>query len=151
MGSDVAEAQIDDLSDAEIGVLLEVYEVLRLTPGNGRKLRPAGNMHVWTIRAAESCQVGHPGSDGRGAPVRGGRAGTGGAAEPPGGRAAAGALDETGHEKAGAATAGVKRQYMGCAGRVANGINTVHLSYVRRGNRARADRRPAVDPPRAGH
>jgi hypothetical protein len=26
---------------------------------------------------------------------------------------------------------GVKRQYMGCAGRVANGINTVHLSYVR--------------------
>ncbi len=27
--------------------------------------------------------------------------------------------------------AGVKRQYMGCAGRVANGINAVHLSYVR--------------------
>jgi len=25
----------------------------------------------------------------------------------------------------------VKRQYMGWAGRVANGINTVHLSYVR--------------------
>lgn len=24
--------------------------------------------------------------------------------------------------------AGVKRQYMGCAGRVANGINTVHVS-----------------------
>jgi SRSO17 transposase len=42
-----------------------------------------------------------------------------------------GALDETGQEKAGAATAGVKRQYLGCAGRVANGINTVHLSYVR--------------------
>jgi SRSO17 transposase len=42
-----------------------------------------------------------------------------------------GALDETGQEKAGQATAGVKRQYMGCAGRVANGINTVHLSYVR--------------------
>ena len=42
-----------------------------------------------------------------------------------------GALDETGQEKAGVATAGVKRQYMGCAGRVANGINTVHLSYVR--------------------
>jgi SRSO17 transposase len=41
------------------------------------------------------------------------------------------ALDETGQEKAGTATAGVKRQYMGCAGRVANGINTVHLSYVR--------------------
>jgi SRSO17 transposase len=42
-----------------------------------------------------------------------------------------GALDETGQEKQGSSTAGVKRQYMGCAGRVANGINTVHLSYVR--------------------
>jgi SRSO17 transposase len=42
-----------------------------------------------------------------------------------------GALDETGQEKAGEATAGVKRQYMGCAGRVANGINTVHLALVR--------------------
>jgi SRSO17 transposase len=42
-----------------------------------------------------------------------------------------GALDETGQEKAGEATAGVKRQYLGCAGKVANGINTVHLSYVR--------------------
>ena len=38
------------------------------------------------------------------------------------------ALDETGQAKAGTATCGVKRQYMGCAGRVANGINTVHLS-----------------------
>jgi SRSO17 transposase len=46
-------------------------------------------------------------------------------------RMAVGALDETGQEKHGASTAGVKRQYMGCAGRVANGINTVHLSYVR--------------------
>jgi SRSO17 transposase len=46
---------------------------------------------------------------------------------------AAGVLDETGQEKHGTATAGVKRQYMGCAGRVANGINTVHLSYVRQG------------------
>ncbi|WBB65212.1 IS701 family transposase [Micromonospora sp. WMMD812] len=42
-----------------------------------------------------------------------------------------GALDETGQPKQGIATCGVKRQYMGCAGRVANGINTVHLSYVR--------------------
>jgi SRSO17 transposase len=41
------------------------------------------------------------------------------------------AVDETGQEKAGEATAGVKRQYMGCAGRVANGINTVHVSLVR--------------------
>jgi SRSO17 transposase len=47
------------------------------------------------------------------------------------GRLVIGALDETGQEKQGEATAGVKRQYMGCAGRVANGINTVHLSHVR--------------------
>ena len=42
-----------------------------------------------------------------------------------------GAIDETGQEKAGAATAGVKRHYLGCAGRVANGISTAHLSYGR--------------------
>ncbi len=42
-----------------------------------------------------------------------------------------GAIDETGQEKAGQATAGVKRRYLGCAGKVANGITTVHLSYVR--------------------
>ena len=42
-----------------------------------------------------------------------------------------GALDESGQEKKGQATAGVKRQHMGCAGGVENGINTVHLSYVR--------------------
>jgi SRSO17 transposase len=46
-------------------------------------------------------------------------------------RMSVGALDETGQEKQGSLTSGVKRQYMGCAGRVANGINTVHLSYVR--------------------
>lgn len=45
----------------------------------------------------------------------------------------AGVLDETGQEKQGSSTAGVKRQYLGCAGRVANGINMVHLSYVREG------------------
>jgi SRSO17 transposase len=42
-----------------------------------------------------------------------------------------GALDETGQQKQGQATAGVQRQYLGCAGKVANGINTVHLAYVR--------------------
>ena len=42
-----------------------------------------------------------------------------------------GALDETGQEKKGEFTAGVKRQHMGCADGVANGINTVHLAYVR--------------------
>jgi SRSO17 transposase len=41
------------------------------------------------------------------------------------------AIDETGQQKTGTATAGVKRQYLGCAGRVANGINTVHVSLVR--------------------
>jgi SRSO17 transposase len=55
------------------------------------------------------------------------------AARRPGRRGALriGALDETGQEKKGQATAGVKRQHMGCAGGVENGINTVHLSYVR--------------------
>jgi SRSO17 transposase len=38
---------------------------------------------------------------------------------------------ETGQEKAGTATAGVQRQYLGCAGKVANGISAVHLVYVR--------------------
>ncbi len=46
---------------------------------------------------------------------------------------AVGAIDETGQVKAGSRTAGVKRQYLGCVGKVANGINTVHLSYVREG------------------
>src|SRR5713101_1855937 len=62
---------------------------------------------------------------------------------------AIGALDETGQEKAGTATAGVQRQHMGCAGGVENGINTVHLFLCPRGYRARADRRPPVDPARA--
>jgi SRSO17 transposase len=39
-------------------------------------------------------------------------------------------LDESGQEKAGEHTAGVKRQYLGCAGRVANGINVVYASYA---------------------
>src|SRR5215472_5862745 len=46
---------------------------------------------------------------------------------------AVGAIDETGQVKGGSCTAGVKRQYLGCAGKVANGINTVHLAYVREG------------------
>ena len=41
------------------------------------------------------------------------------------------ALDESGQEKGGDGTAGVKRQYMGCAGRVANGINVVYIAYAR--------------------
>ena len=39
-------------------------------------------------------------------------------------------IDESGQEKAGQHTAGVKRQYLGCAGRVANGINVVFASYA---------------------
>jgi hypothetical protein len=50
VGSEVAEAQIDDLSDPEVDVLLEIYEVLRLTPGNGRMLSPRGNMYVWDYK-----------------------------------------------------------------------------------------------------
>jgi hypothetical protein len=37
MGSDVAEAQIYELSDAEIDVLLEIYEVLQLGPCRRRR------------------------------------------------------------------------------------------------------------------
>jgi SRSO17 transposase len=68
-----------------------------------------------------------------------------------------GAIDETGQEKAGQiTTAGVKRQYLGCAGKVANGINTVHLSYVREGTghaligaRQRVPREQIADPVRS--
>ena len=42
-----------------------------------------------------------------------------------------GAVDETGQVKQGGHTAGAKRHYLGCAGKVANGITTVHLAYVR--------------------
>ncbi|WP_433501752.1 hypothetical protein ACQP1K_29410 (plasmid) [Sphaerimonospora sp. CA-214678] len=50
MGSDIAEAQIDDLSDPEVDVLLDIYEVLRLTPDNGRELSQTGNMYVWDYK-----------------------------------------------------------------------------------------------------
>jgi SRSO17 transposase len=46
------------------------------------------------------------------------------------------ALDESGDPKQGVATAGVKRQYMGCAGRIANGVNTVYCSYATPGGHA---------------
>lgn len=45
-------------------------------------------------------------------------------------------MDEAGQEKQGNATAGGKRQYMGCAGRVANGVNTVYCSYATSGGHA---------------
>ena len=75
---------------------------------------------VWDAAAAMSAVRRFAvGRAGRGRPRR----------RPP--RLAVGALDETGQEKQGERTAGVKRQYLGCAGKVANGINTVHLAYVR--------------------
>lgn len=45
-------------------------------------------------------------------------------------------LDESGQEKHGDATAGVTRQYLGCAGRVANGVHTVYCSYATPGGHA---------------
>ncbi|GAA2700160.1 IS701 family transposase [Nonomuraea recticatena] len=54
------------------------------------------------------------------------------AAARPGGLSV-GALDESGQEKKGTATAGVKRQHLGCAGGIDNGINLVHLAYIRAG------------------
>lgn len=46
------------------------------------------------------------------------------------------ALDESGQQKQGTETAGVFRQYMGCAGQVANGVNTVYCSYATPGGHA---------------
>jgi SRSO17 transposase len=46
---------------------------------------------------------------------------------------AVGAINETSQVKQGERTAGVKRHYLGCAGKVANGITTVHLAYAREG------------------
>ena len=53
----------------------------------------------------------------------------------PGGRRglAVAAIDETSQVKQGERTAGVKRHYLGCAGKVANGITMVHLAYARAG------------------
>lgn len=39
-------------------------------------------------------------------------------------------FDESGQEKKGEDTAGVKRQYVGCAGRVANSVNVVYATYA---------------------
>ena len=38
-------------------------------------------------------------------------------------------LDESGVEKTGTATCGVKRQYVGCAGKVANAVDVVNATY----------------------
>lgn len=46
------------------------------------------------------------------------------------------ALDESGQEKSGNTTAGTQRQYMGCVGKIANGVNTVYCSYATPGGHA---------------
>jgi SRSO17 transposase len=63
-------------------------------------------------------------------------------------------LDESGQEKKGKATVGVKRQYVGCAGRVSNAINIVYCSFATKAGHALVGARPylprewATDPDR---
>jgi SRSO17 transposase len=63
-------------------------------------------------------------------------------------------LDESGQEKKGTATVGVKRQYVGCAGRVSNAVNVVYCSFATRAGHALVGARPylprewATDPQR---
>lgn len=49
-GDGVADAQVAGLPDVQAAVLAELYDVLRLAPGNGRLLVPGGNMRVWDYR-----------------------------------------------------------------------------------------------------
>jgi SRSO17 transposase len=51
-------------------------------------------------------------------------------------------LDESGQEKKGDRTAGVKRQYVGCAGRIANAVNVVYCTYASRLGHTIVDARP---------
>ena len=81
MGSDVAEAQIGDLSDAEIDVVLEIYEVLRRprTPHHGRLDSPlllprsaaagsySADAHAAHLDQRRSCMV--LSADGGGGPI----------------------------------------------------------------------------------
>jgi SRSO17 transposase len=53
-------------------------------------------------------------------------------------------LDESGQEKKGEHTAGVKRQYVGCAGRIANAINVVYATHASPRGHAIIDARPYV-------
>jgi hypothetical protein len=50
MGSGIAEAQAGDLSEAEFAALMELYEALRLAPGNGSLHVPGGNMFTWDFK-----------------------------------------------------------------------------------------------------
>jgi SRSO17 transposase len=51
-------------------------------------------------------------------------------------------LDESGQEKKGSAAVGVKRQYVGCAGRVSNAINVVYCSFAVKAGHALVGTRP---------
>lgn len=51
-------------------------------------------------------------------------------------------LDESGQEKKGNRTVGVKRQYVGCAGRVSNAINVVYCSFATEAGHALVGARP---------
>ena len=51
-------------------------------------------------------------------------------------------LDESGQEKKGTSTCGVKRQYVGCAGRVSNAVNVVYATLATRRGHALAAARP---------
>jgi SRSO17 transposase len=51
-------------------------------------------------------------------------------------------LDESGQEKKGESTCGVKRQYVGCAGRVSNAINVVYATLATVRGHALAGARP---------
>jgi SRSO17 transposase len=51
-------------------------------------------------------------------------------------------LDESGQEKKGVSTAGVKRQYVGCAGRVSNAVNIVYATLATSRGHALVGARP---------
>jgi SRSO17 transposase len=51
-------------------------------------------------------------------------------------------LDESGQEKKGTSTCGVKRQYVGCAGRVSNAVNVVYATLATHRGHALAAARP---------
>lgn len=50
-------------------------------------------------------------------------------------------LDESGQEKSGGVTVGVKRQYVGCVGKITNAVNVVYASYASRAGHAIVDAR----------
>ena len=39
-------------------------------------------------------------------------------------------IDESGQEKSGTGTVGVKRQYVGCVGKITNAVNVVYATYA---------------------